>query len=185
MNFLWKSESHYNLANLVTFSNITAGLFATYFISQNNFFIAILLAWLGGAFDIIDGKIARKYNLSNEFGIQLDSFADFLTFVLVPMFLIFQSVFLQSNSELFIFIAIIVSIFYVISGLIRLIHFNINSEIGEMEKYFIGVPTPLGGILLWLLYLSYSYSLFNEFIILFLMLIIGWSLNSNIKVKHP
>ena len=90
MKFLWTPTSHFNLANLFTFVNITAGLSATYFITQNNFTLAIVLAWVGGAFGIFDGKIARKYNLSNEFGIQLDSFADFLSFVLVPVFLIFK-----------------------------------------------------------------------------------------------
>ena len=93
MKFLWTPNSHFNLANLFTFVNITAGLMAVYFITQNNFILAIILAWTGGAFDIFDGKIARKYNLSNEFGIQLDSFADFLSFVLVPVFLIFQAVY--------------------------------------------------------------------------------------------
>ena len=71
MKFLYNSASHFNLANLITFTNITAGLMATYFITQNNFVLAIILAWLGGAADIFDGKIARKYNLSNEFGVQL------------------------------------------------------------------------------------------------------------------
>ncbi len=87
MQFLWRPTSHFNLANLITFSNVTCGLLAMYFITQEHYILASALAWAGGAFDIMDGKIARKYGLSNEFGIQLDSFADFLSFVLVPVFL--------------------------------------------------------------------------------------------------
>jgi CDP-diacylglycerol--serine O-phosphatidyltransferase len=186
MLFLWRSESHFNLANLFTMVNISAGLLATYFITQNNFFIAIILAWLGGAFDIFDGKIARKYNLSNEFGIQLDSFADFLSFVLVPVFLIFQAVYATHfQSTLLMAASAVVSIYYVISGLRRLIQFNINAEEGEVEKYFTGVPTPLGAILLWLVYLGAAYDILPAISVLGFMVIIGWLLNSKVKVRHP
>lgn len=185
MKFLWVPESHFNLANLFTFVNITAGLMATYFITQNNFFIAIILAWIGGAFDIFDGKIARKYNLSNEFGVQLDSFADFLSFVLVPVFLIFQAVYTTSLSGVLLVFAAIVSIYYVISGLRRLIHFNLHTDAGSVDKYFTGVPTPLGAILLWLVYLANAYAILPAFLVIVLMTLIGWSLNSTLKVRHP
>jgi CDP-diacylglycerol--serine O-phosphatidyltransferase len=185
MKFLWTPSSHFNLANLFTFVNITAGLLAVYFITQNNFFIAIILAWIGGAFDIFDGKIARKYNLSNEFGIQLDSFADFLSFVLVPVFLIFQAVYAPSLEGVYLVIAAVISIYYVISGLRRLIHFNINADAGEVDKFFTGVPTPLGAILLWLVYLANTYALVPALGVIGLMALIGWSLNSTLKVPHP
>jgi len=169
MKFLWTPSSHFNLANLFTFVNITAGLMAVYFITQNNFFIAIILAWTGGAFDIFDGKIARKYNLSNEFGIQLDSFADFLSFVLVPVFLIFQAVYATSLDSTLLILAAVIS----------------HADAGEVEKYFTGVPTPLGAILLWLVYLGHAYSIVPAFVVMALMALIGWSLNSTLKVRHP
>ena len=78
MNFLFNKHSHFNLANIVTFFNISCGIFAIYFLTHDEFMGAALFAWLAGAFDIFDGKIARKYNLSTEFGIQLDSYADVL-----------------------------------------------------------------------------------------------------------
>lgn len=185
MKFLFTPASHFNLANMFTFVNITAGLLATYFITQNNFFVAIILAWIGGAFDIFDGKIARKYSLSNEFGVQLDSFADFLSFVLVPVFLIFQAVYSNSLEGLWLFLAALASIYYVISGLRRLIHFNLHTDAGSVAKHFVGVPTPLGAILLWLIYLANSYLFLAPYGVIFFMLIIGWSLNSTLKVPHP
>ena len=185
MKFLYSSRSHFNLANLVTFSNIAAGLIATYLISQNHFLWATIFAWMGGAFDIMDGKIARKYNLSSEFGIQLDSFADFLSFVLVPVFFIFQAIYLSSLSGFWLFIAGVVSIYYAISGLRRLIEFNINADAGEVEKFFTGIPTPLGAILLWLFYLGNLAGILSTASIVILMVITAWSLNSKIKVPHP
>ncbi len=184
MKFLFTPSSQFNLANMFTFVNITAGILAIYYITQNNFFLAIVLAWIGGAFDIFDGKIARKYNLSNEFGIQLDSFADFLSFVLVPVFLVFQAIYAQAELGIWILLTAIISIHYIIAGLRRLIYFNINADAGEIENYFSGVPTPLGAILLWLVYLGATYGYINVYVVMVLMTLIGLSLNSKIKVKH-
>ena len=184
MNFLYKADNHFNIANLVTMVNISAGLMATYFITQNNFMVAIVLIWIGGACDIFDGKLARKHNLSNEFGIQLDSFADFLSFVLVPVFLIFQAIYTQLEGVMFI-LAGMTSIYYVISGLRRLIKFNIEADAGEVDKYFTGVPTPLGAILLWMVYLAGTFDVISGSIVVGFMGMIGWMLNSDIRVKHP
>ncbi len=184
MNFLYNKNSHFNLANLITFGNITFGLISIYFITQNSFFIASLFAWLGGAFDIFDGKVARRFNLSTEFGVQLDSFADSITFVLVPTFFIFQAIYQQANGFLF-FISAVASIFYVISGLRRLIIFNINTDAGSVGKFFVGVPTPLGAILLWIVYLIYLTGVLSIDAVILLMIIIGVLLNSKIRVPHP
>ena len=183
--FLFNKNSHFNLANLATFFNITAGMLAIYYLTHENFFASALFAWLAGAFDIVDGKIARKYNLSTEFGIQLDSFADFLSFVIVPTMFIFFAIIDGKELMLFTPLVAFAFIYYVISGLRRLIQFNIDAQEGTVEKYFTGVPTPLGAILLWLVYLIWLTGIINENIVLISMIIIGYLLNSKLKIKHP
>ncbi len=185
MTFLFNKNSHFNLANLATFFNISAGIMAIYFLTHNEFFAAALFAWLAGGFDIVDGKIARKYNLSTEFGIQLDSFADFLSFVIVPTMFIYFAIIDTKELMLFTPLVAFAFIYYVISGLRRLIQFNINAEEGIVEKYFTGVPTPLGAILLWVVYLVWLTGIMNENVVLILMILIGWSLNSKMKIPHP
>jgi len=191
MTFLFDKNNHFNLANLVTFFNIASGILAIYFLTHSEFFGAALFAWLGGAFDIIDGKIARKYQLSTEFGIQLDSFADFLSFVIVPSMFIYFGVI--DGKELFLNTPIIIFafVYYIISGLRRLITFNLNAEAGSVGKFFVGVPTPLGAILLWLVYLAWEFNLIPtffeispEYIVLGFMFIIGYLLNSKVKIPH-
>ena len=187
MMFLYDKNNHFNMANIVTFCNITAGILAIYFITHQEFFGAALFAWLAGAFDILDGKIARKYNLSTEFGVQLDSFGDFLSFVIVPVMFIYFGVidgkeiyFLNTTFVAFVFI------YYIISGLRRLIQFNLNTDAGTVSKYFTGVPTPLGAILLWLVYLAWTFEFIpNENIVLALVIIVGYLLNSKVKIPHP
>lgn len=184
MNFIFDKNSHFNLANIATFFNIACGVFAIYFLTHNDFYAAALFAWLAGAFDIVDGKIARKFNLSTQFGIQLDSYADFLSFVIVPAMFIYFAVINGKEEFLNMTFVAFVFIYYVVAGLRRLIQFNINADEGEVEKYFIGVPTPLGAILLWIVYLIFAGDFINEYFVLCMMLVIGFLLNSKIKIRH-
>ena len=181
---LMDPNNRFNLANSVTFANVACGVMAMYFVTQHMFLPAIILAWIAGGLDILDGKIARKYKLSTEFGVQLDSFADFLSFVIMPSFLLFYSLNLTNGFTTF--VIGLVFIYYIISGLRRLVEFNLYTDAGSVSKHFIGVPTPLGAILLWVLYLLHSFALVsNPWIIAILTGIIAWSLNSKIKIPHP
>ncbi len=185
LNFLFDKYNHFNLANLATFFNISAGILAIYFITHGEFVGAALFAWIAGAFDIVDGKIARKYNLSTEFGIQLDSYADFLSFVIVPSMYIYFAIIDGNEANLNMILVAFTFIFYIISGLRRLIKFNIESEEGTVAKYFTGVPTPLGAILLFIVYLVWLTGILPETAVLVLMIVIGYLLNSKLKIPHP
>ena len=191
MTFLFNKNNHFNLANIVTFFNIASGILAMYFLTHGEFIGAALFAWLGGAFDIIDGKIARKYQLSTEFGVQLDSFADFLSFVIVPAMFIYFAVIDGKEFILNTTVVVFAFVYYIISGLRRLIQFNINADAGNVEKYFVGIPTPLGAILLWIIYIGWYFNIYPnlfenspEYIVLSLMIFIGYMLNSKVKIKH-
>jgi len=184
---LYDKDDRFNAANLISFGNIACGIVAIYFIVKGDFFTAIVLAWIAGALDIADGKVARKYHLSTEFGVQLDSFADFLSFVVMPSFLLFYA--LRGAGQLSGVAEALVGaifIFYIVSGLRRLIEFNLKVDAGEVERYFEGVPTPLGAILLWILYLLFSYQVIpSPYVIAFFVIIIAVALNSKIKIRHP
>ena len=182
---LFDKDNRFNLANLITFGNIAAGLIAIHFIVHGDYFTAIILAWIAGALDIADGKVARKYNLSTEFGIQVDSYADFISFVVMPSFLLYYATTADASGVTQLIIGL-VFIVYIVAGLRRLIEFNMKAEEGEVAKFFEGVPTPLGAILLWVLYLLFAYDLMtNAYVIGAFVGMIAWTLNSKLKIPHP
>lgn len=186
MDFFDKNN-HFNAANLITFGNIACGVVAMYLIQQHLFVPAIVLAWIAGGLDIADGKVARKYKLSTEFGVQLDSFADFLSFVVMPAFLLFYAVeFYAGIGGVEQMILGTVFVMYIIAGLRRLVEFNLKVDAGEVARYFEGVPTPLGAIMLWLIYLPVAYGVIESgYVVAALVAGIAWSLNSQIRIPHP
>ena len=104
----------------------------------------------------------------------------------MPSFLLFYALSTGFTSVFQEIIVGIVFIIYIIMGLRRLVEFNLKTDAGEVEKFFEGVPTPLGAILLWVLYLIFSYGVIsNVYIITLLVGVVAWSLNSKIKIPHP
>lgn len=179
----FEPDYHFNVANIVTFLNITCGVFAIYLVTQHNFLVAAIVAWIAGALDIVDGKVARHYGLSTEFGVQIDSFADFLSFVIMPSFFMFYA--LNSTDDMSKFILGIVLIWYIISGLRRLVVFNLKSDAGVVTKHFEGVPTPLGAIMLWAIWLLYINNIVtNIYFVIGYVLLIAYLLNSKVKIPH-
>jgi len=184
---LWDKDNRLNAANVITFGNIACGIVAIYLIQRDLFVPAIVLAWIAGGLDIADGKVARRYGLSTEFGVQLDSFADFISFVVMPAFLLFYAV--QHYLEIGGIESLVlggVFIGYILAGLRRLVEFNLKTDAGEVARYFEGVPTPLGAILLWIVYLLSAYGILSSgYLVAVIVAAIAWSLNSSLRIPHP
>lgn len=144
-----KSEYHplfKLLPNLVTLSSICVGLTAIRFAMHGDFLKATAFVLLSGFMDGIDGRLARFFNSSSDFGAQLDSLADFVNFGVVPGFVIYC--WLNSYGSLSGFDWALVLFFSVCSA-IRLARFNVDltREVKNpiLEKYFFkGIPAPVG-----------------------------------------
>ena len=65
-----------NLPNLLTIVRFILVPFMTYFLIQENFTIAILLYVIASITDVVDGFVARKFNLVTKLGKFLDPLAD-------------------------------------------------------------------------------------------------------------
>jgi CDP-diacylglycerol--serine O-phosphatidyltransferase len=120
--------------------------------------IAIILAI---PFDGLDGRIARMTNTCSDFGKELDSLADAITFGVAPslLALIWGFHFLPDTMnpqmhENLLHAGVFICFLYLIGGVSRLARFNISHDPlprnpGRPDrKYFVGMPIPAGAGLL-------------------------------------
>jgi CDP-diacylglycerol--serine O-phosphatidyltransferase len=100
---------------------------------------------LAGLCDGLDGRVARATNTTSEFGVQLDSLADVISFGIAPAVLAYQFCSQQSlGLEHWTRITIwITSFFFVGCSAMRLARFNIQESSAD-TRFFIGMPTPVG-----------------------------------------
>lgn len=97
--------------------------------------IGIILILIGGIFDVFDGAVAKVLNAQSEFGKQLDSLADIISFAVAPAFILSQFI-----EEPYHYFVCIIPVF----GAIRLAKFNLE---GESNYWFEGMPTPASAML--------------------------------------
>lgn len=167
----------WSLANCVTFLGITASVVGICF--AQNARIAMLMLLLAGICDLFDGRIARMFprtDFEKRFGIQLDSFADTVSFVIFPaVFLI-----AQTRSVWTVLIAIV----YVIAGVTRLCWFDITTD--GATKYFTGMPVTCAAMFLPLLYTIAALAGFPATAAAaVLMLVMAVLFVANVPVKKP
>lgn len=115
---------------------------------EGNLSMGAWLIVLAGMFDVMDGFMARLTNSTSEFGMELDSLSDIVSFGVAPGFLIYAFAF----HELAI-LGILLSALAPICGSIRLARYNVESKFGDLE-YFRGLPSPAFAIMLAAFYLT-------------------------------
>lgn len=115
---------------------------------EGNLSMGAWLIVLAGMFDVMDGFMARLTNSTSEFGMELDSLSDIVSFGVAPGFLIYAFAF----HELAI-LGILLSALAPICGSIRLARYNVESKFGDLE-YFRGLPSPAFAIMMAAFYLT-------------------------------
>ncbi|MDR7072839.1 CDP-diacylglycerol--serine O-phosphatidyltransferase [Fictibacillus barbaricus] len=159
-------------ANFLTLINLSLGALALLFMINNDLKIGFILIFLAGLFDRFDGMVARKLNIESEFGKQLDSLCDLISFGIAPAFLIYQAVLHQFGVPGMIF-----TIIFIVCGAIRLARFNITEFTGS----FVGVPITVAGCLMAAAYLSINFV--PAFFFMFLTIGLSFLMISTISVK--
>ncbi len=110
--------------------------------SWEAFALAGWLILLAMVFDALDGKVARMSRSESEFGSQLDSLADIVSFGVAPAYIVFLE---ASSRNVFghYWYAFVCSGLYVVCAGLRLARFNVETRPEEPEHfYFRGLPTP-------------------------------------------
>jgi CDP-diacylglycerol--serine O-phosphatidyltransferase len=151
----------YILPSLFTAGTIAAGFYAVLqslqgsTIEPHHFDYAALAIGVAVPFDGLDGRIARLTNTASEFGRELDSLADVITFGVAPAILAYSWGFRMLPTAMnpvlrhqLMQVGAVVCFLFLICGACRLARFNISSDAKPKNpgrpdrKYFVGMPIP-------------------------------------------
>jgi CDP-diacylglycerol--serine O-phosphatidyltransferase len=139
------------LPSLFTIGNIFCGYYSVIATLKGNYDHAAIAIGVGYILDGLDGRIARITGTSSDFGVQLDSLADVLTFGIAPAMLAFSwgldslgGTPIHQHVRTFGWIA---TFAFVMCGALRLARFNVQTQRPvelSSKRFFVGLPIPAG-----------------------------------------
>lgn len=146
------------LPTMLTLGNAACGFGSITFAAKvgpesldgNQLFVAAVLIFLAMVFDMLDGSAARWTNQTSEFGAELDSLCDGISFGVAPAFLMIQFTrhdhFVGEFAPLVPFhprLLWVIAALFVVCALLRLARFNVETEEDDSHEFFSGLPSPL------------------------------------------
>ena len=139
-------KTRYLLPNILTLAGVCLGISSMKFSIDGNYSLAVILILFAAILDALDGRIARLIKGTSEFGKELDSLTDFVSFGIAPVFILY---FWELNNYGKLGWAI--SLIFSVCCVLRLARFNLT-KIDEQQKwknnFFEGVPSPAGGLII-------------------------------------
>ena len=139
-------KTRYLLPNILTIAGVCLGISSIKFSIDGNYSLAVKLVLFAAILDALDGRIARLIKGTSEFGKELDSLTDFVSFGIAPVFILY---FWELNNYGKLGWAI--TLIYSVCCVLRLARFNLT-RIEETEEwknnFFEGIPSPAGGLLI-------------------------------------
>jgi len=139
-------KTRHLLPNILTLGGLCLGISSIKFSIDGNFNLAVTLILLAAILDALDGRVARLIKGTSEFGKELDSLTDFVSFGIAPVLILYFWE-LNSYGKLGWAIALIFSVCCVL----RLARFNLTKIDQEQEwknNFFEGIPAPAGGLII-------------------------------------
>lgn len=159
---------------LFTSGNLCFGVLSMILSSQGNFTWGALCIFFAMLCDAMDGRSARALGVSGDFGKELDSLSDCVSFGAAAAFLMYNYTLHTLG-----WIGVIPVLIYSALGGIRLARFNINTD--TVHGYFQGMPIPNGGCLFATYVLSGVH--LPAPLIAVIVILVGYDLVS--KIHHP
>jgi CDP-diacylglycerol--serine O-phosphatidyltransferase len=157
-NLVSSKKSRFILPNLLTIIGVCLGISSIKFALDGNFSLAVIFIVFASILDALDGRIARLIKGTTEFGKELDSLTDFVSFGIAPAFILYFWE-LKNYGK----VGWAITLIFSVCCVLRLARFNLTKIAEEAEwklNYFEGVPSPAGAGLA-LLPLVYELSALN------------------------
>lgn len=123
------------LPSLFTLANLFCGWACVVFAMKGEIATAAPFIGFAVVLDMLDGRIARMTGTTSDFGVQLDSLADLISFGMAPAVLAFQWGLLPLGR-----MGWAVGFIYLTAAALRLARFNI--QVVTDKRYFVGLPSP-------------------------------------------
>jgi CDP-diacylglycerol--serine O-phosphatidyltransferase len=123
------------LPSLFTLANLFCGWACVVYAMRGELATAAPFVGMAIVLDILDGRIARMTGTTSDFGVQLDSLADVISFGMAPAVLAFQWGLLPLGR-----LGWAVGFLFVTAAALRLARFNIQTHTDK--RYFVGLPSP-------------------------------------------
>ena len=139
-------KTRYLLPNILTLGGVCLGISSIKFSIDGNYNLAVTLILFAAILDTLDGRIARLIKGTSEFGKELDSLTDFVSFGIAPVFVLYFWE-LSNYGKL----GWAITLIYSVCCVLRLARFNLTKvdENQEWKKnFFEGIPSPAGGLLI-------------------------------------
>ncbi len=139
-------KTRYLLPNILTLGGVCLGISSIKFSIDGNYSLAVIFILFAAILDALDGRVARLIRGTSEFGKELDSLTDFVSFGIAPVFILYFWE-LSNYGKL----GWAITLIYSVCCVLRLARFNLTKiEQGQIWKinYFEGVPAPAGGLLI-------------------------------------
>lgn len=130
------------LANFLTGLALACGFVSIIFSLENHFTLASWAIILSVIFDGLDGQAARMNPVPSEFGKELDSLADVVSFGVAPTILGYIFVYRD-----FYFLGVLALFVYLVCSVLRLAKYNITPK-EKLANYFYGLPITVSGAVL-------------------------------------
>jgi CDP-diacylglycerol---serine O-phosphatidyltransferase len=125
------------LPALFTIGNLLMGFRAIILTLQGHYASASVCIGIAIVLDLLDGRIARLTGTSSEFGGELDSLADVISFGVAPAVLLYRWGFEAAIPRQ----GWVVAFVFVTCGTLRLARFNVQRHVVD-SRYFVGLPIP-------------------------------------------
>ena len=106
----------------------------------NELLIASLLILAAMVFDMLDGHAARLTHMTSDFGAQLDSLCDVISFGVAPAFVMLK--FPQIHHVYHPRLLWVIAVLYMVCAVLRLARFNVETGEEDSHQSFSGLPTP-------------------------------------------
>ena len=177
---------YYSKSVFITYLGVISGTIGMFLAFNHKITYALICLVISGICDGFDGKVARKCKRSNQeksFGIQIDSLADMVSFVFLPITIFYGLGYTEWYN-------IAIFAMFTLGGVIRLGYFNVIADEKGKDgpvKYYSGLPVTSSAIIFPLVYILKSFTGNSEFAMIYTltMAFVAVLYVLNFKLKKP